>query len=53
MIKQDTLTGSLLAGTIRGLYEDANRLKSLRESVAVLGRPGAAKAIVDDYLNII
>ncbi len=52
MISQDTLTGSQLAGTIRAFYEDVKKLEKVRESVVGLGRPGAAKAIVDDYLSI-
>ncbi len=53
MIKQDSLTGSTLAGAIRRFYEDRVSLNRMKESVKRFGKPEASKEVVDDYLKLI
>ena len=53
MIRQDELTGSVLASAIRSFYEDRETLEKVRVSVSRLARPGATEAVVDDCLGLI
>ena len=53
MINQDELTGATLARTIRGFYEDREKLDRVRRAVKELGMPEAAGTIVDDYTKLI
>jgi UDP-N-acetylglucosamine--N-acetylmuramyl-(pentapeptide) pyrophosphoryl-undecaprenol N-acetylglucosamine transferase len=53
MIKQEELTGSTLAGTIRKFFEDRAELERVKASVKLLGRPDAAQTIVDDYTKLL
>ncbi|MCC6503438.1 MAG: undecaprenyldiphospho-muramoylpentapeptide beta-N-acetylglucosaminyltransferase [Deltaproteobacteria bacterium] len=53
MIKQEGLTGSLLAGEIRRLYNDAQAMKSMRERSKALGKPRAAQEIAENFSKII
>lgn len=53
MIIQDELTASKLAASIRGFYEDNTLLKNTAEKAASLGKPNAAKFIVDDFTALL
>jgi len=53
MIKQEGLTGALLAGEIRRLYNDAQAMKSMRERSKALGKPRAAQEIAENFSRII
>lgn len=53
ILKQDALTGSALAGTIRRLFENPRELKGMKEAAAALARPRAAEAIADDYMRLL
>ncbi len=53
MITQDELTASKLAALIRGFYEESSSLKDTAEKAAALGRPDAAKFIVDDFTALV
>ena len=53
MIRQDELTGSVLASAIRRFYEDRETLDRVRRSIRRLARPGATEAVVDDCLGLI
>lgn len=53
MIKQEGLTGALLAGEIRRLFGDPQALHSMRERSKALGRPRAAQEIADNFSRII
>ena len=48
MILDRDLSGEKLAATIRALYLDRERLKSMGEAARKLGRPEAAERIVDE-----
>lgn len=53
MIKQEGLTGAVLAGEIRRLYNDPQAMKSMRERSKALGRPRAAQDIADNFSRLI
>ena len=53
LMEQDRLTGSALAGVIRTLYGDRALLDSMGEKARSAGRPGAAGAIIDDFMKVI
>ncbi len=53
MIKQDNLTGSVLAEAIREFYMRPGKLRNVKEAVQDFARPRAAAAIVDDYLKLL
>lgn len=53
MIKQEGLTGAVLAGEIRRLYADAQALKSMRERSKALGKPRAAQEIAENFSRLI
>ena len=48
MVLEQELNGEKLAGLIRALYLDRKRLEVLGEAARKLGRPEAAKRIVDE-----
>ena len=52
IIKQDELTGKVLADGIRKFYEDRKLLRNTESSARSMGRPDASKAIVEDYLKM-
>ena len=49
MITQDDLTASNLAAAIRQFYDSSEKLKKTASRSAELGRPDAARFIVDDF----
>ncbi|MBE9531555.1 MAG: undecaprenyldiphospho-muramoylpentapeptide beta-N-acetylglucosaminyltransferase [Proteobacteria bacterium] len=49
MITQEELTASNLSAMIKDFYEDRVKLKGMAEKSAGLGRPQAARFIVDDF----
>jgi len=53
MIRQEGLTGAVLAGEIRRLYGDPQALKSMRERSKALGRPRAAQEIAENFSRLI
>lgn len=53
MIKQEGLTGAVLAAEIRRLFSDAQAMKSMRERSKALGRPRAAQEIADNFSRLI
>lgn len=53
MIRQDGLTGAVLAGEIRRLYNDPQAMKSMRERSKALGRPRAAQEIAENFSKLI
>ncbi|MBI5237173.1 MAG: undecaprenyldiphospho-muramoylpentapeptide beta-N-acetylglucosaminyltransferase [Deltaproteobacteria bacterium] len=53
MIRQDKLTGSALADTIRKLYKNPRELKEIRERVKMFGKPMASEMITDNFLKIL
>ncbi|MFQ5329511.1 MAG: undecaprenyldiphospho-muramoylpentapeptide beta-N-acetylglucosaminyltransferase [Thermodesulfobacteriota bacterium] len=53
MLGQDGLTGQVMAGEIRTLYTDREKLHGIRSASKALGMPGALDAIVDDYLRLL
>jgi UDP-N-acetylglucosamine--N-acetylmuramyl-(pentapeptide) pyrophosphoryl-undecaprenol N-acetylglucosamine transferase len=53
MIKQEGLTGAVLAGEIRRLFGDPQALRSMKERSKALGRPRAAQEIADNFSRII
>jgi len=53
MIRQEGLTGAVLAGEIRRLYGDPQVLKSMRERSKALGRPRAAQEIAENFSRLI
>jgi len=53
MIKQEGLTGAMLAGEIRRLYNDPQAMKSMKERSKALGRPRAAQEIAENFSRII
>ncbi|MFQ5464922.1 MAG: undecaprenyldiphospho-muramoylpentapeptide beta-N-acetylglucosaminyltransferase [Thermodesulfobacteriota bacterium] len=53
MIRQDVLTGSVLADTIRRFFENPGELVSVRERAGALGRPGAAASIAGDFMGLL
>jgi UDP-N-acetylglucosamine--N-acetylmuramyl-(pentapeptide) pyrophosphoryl-undecaprenol N-acetylglucosamine transferase len=53
MIKQEGLTGAVLAGEIRRLYGDAQALKLMREKSKALGKPRAAQEIAENFSRLI
>ncbi len=53
MIRQDNLTGKVLADAIRRFYEDAGYMKEHSARAAALGRPRAATVIADDFTELL
>jgi UDP-N-acetylglucosamine--N-acetylmuramyl-(pentapeptide) pyrophosphoryl-undecaprenol N-acetylglucosamine transferase len=53
MLKQEALTGRTLADTIRGLLEDPEKLKKMRQNVGAMATCHAAEVIVDDYIKVL
>ncbi len=53
MIRQDRLTGRVLADAVRSFCSDPERLASVREKAAGLGRPEAAERIADDFVSLL
>lgn len=53
MISQDGLTGAVLAGEIRRLFNDPRAMKSMRDRSKALGRPRAAQEIAENFLKLI
>lgn len=53
MIKQEGLTGAVLAGEIRRLYNDPQAMKSMRDRSKALGRPRAAQDIAENFSRLI
>ena len=53
MIKQEGLTGAVLAGEIRRLYGDPQALRSMRERSKALGKPRAAQEIAENFSRLI
>lgn len=53
MIRQDKLTGSVLADSIRRFYHNPRELKAMRERSKAMGRPRAAEAIADNFLKVL
>lgn len=53
MIKQEGLTGAVLAGEIRRLYNDPQALRSMREKSKALGKPRAAQEIAENFSRLI
>ena len=52
MIRQKELSGAKLAGLIKSLADDPARLSEMAKKAALLGRPKAAIAIVDDCYRL-
>ena len=52
MLTQDKLTGASLASAIRGLYEDPDGFRRIKEKVLSLGQPEAGRLIVRDYMAL-
>jgi len=53
VIRQEDLTGAVLAETIKRLYTNPFELKQMKDAVSKLARPGAAAAIVKDYTGFV
>ena len=53
MIRQEELTGPLLAGMVRGYMQNRVLLTEMAAKARALGRPDAAKVIVDDMYAIL
>lgn len=53
MITQDELTASNLAAAIRNFYKDSAALNNAANKSAELGRPEAARFIVDDFTALL
>ena len=51
LIKQDRLTGSALAESIKKLYRHPQELKNMRDRSRKLGAPKAAEHIADNFLK--
>lgn len=52
MIRQKELSGAKLAGHIKSLADDPTKLVEMAEKAALLGRPKATEAIVDDCYRL-
>lgn len=52
MIRQEELSGAKLAGQIKSLADTPARLVNMAKKAALLGRPRAAKTIVDDCYRL-
>ncbi len=52
IIKQDELTGKILADVIREFYENRGELAKVESSARAMGKPDASKRIVTDYMKI-
>jgi UDP-N-acetylglucosamine--N-acetylmuramyl-(pentapeptide) pyrophosphoryl-undecaprenol N-acetylglucosamine transferase len=52
MVHQEELSGAKLAGLIKSLADDPTKLNEMAKKAALLGRPKAAKAIVDDCYRL-
>lgn len=52
IIKQDELTGKILADVIREFYENRDELKKVELAAKAVGKPDASKRIVTDYMKI-
>ena len=53
MIRQQELSGSLLAGMVRGYMQNRVLLTEMAAKARALGRPDAAKVIVDDMYALL
>jgi UDP-N-acetylglucosamine--N-acetylmuramyl-(pentapeptide) pyrophosphoryl-undecaprenol N-acetylglucosamine transferase len=53
MIRQQELTGPLLAGMVRGYMQNRVLLTEMAAKARALGRPDAAKVIVDDMYTLL
>lgn len=52
IIKQDELTGKILADVIREFYSNRKELRSVESASKAMGKPDASSNIVKDYLEI-
>lgn len=50
MIRQDVLTGSTLADTVRRFFENPGELETVSARSRALGKPGASAHIVNDFM---
>ncbi len=53
MLKQEGLTGRVLADTIRRFYERPDVLKEMESASKALGRTEALDTIIDDYIGLL
>jgi UDP-N-acetylglucosamine--N-acetylmuramyl-(pentapeptide) pyrophosphoryl-undecaprenol N-acetylglucosamine transferase len=53
MLRQDALTGRVLADEIRRLYKNPDELNTLRTNSKSLGKPMALEEIADDYMELL
>ncbi len=52
LIKQEGLTGRVLADTVRRFYEDSYLLNKMKAAAKALGKPEAVEMIADDYIEL-
>jgi UDP-N-acetylglucosamine:LPS N-acetylglucosamine transferase len=53
MIRDEELSGPILAQTILRLYAHPEELRSMEEAILKLGRPRAAQEIVDQCYKLV
>ena len=53
MLRERDLDGERLAGEIRGLFEDRDRLSEMELAASRAGRPEAAREIVDACVDLL
>lgn len=53
MFRESELTGEGLAGTIRALYRDPERLARMGRAAGGLGRPEAARELADVCVGLV